>query len=87
MDRADRMVDYLRGQEVTEQDLYTIYTTFLLAERGEGFARGYQVCNDDRQKQSMARKKSQRKRFDEIYEYLDSLEPEEDGGHNSESDV
>ena len=78
MDRQDRMIDYLRGQEVTEQDLYKIYTTFLKAERGEGLERGYELCDNDRRKQSNARKISQKKRFDEIYEYLDSYQPEEE---------
>ena len=70
-DDADRIIDYVRNQEIPVEELHRIYNRFLRDERGFGFDRGCDYIRDIISHQRSRKKQSIEKMFKEVLQVIE----------------
>ena len=80
-DDADRIIDYVRNQEIPVEELHRIYNRFLRDERGFGFDRGADYIRGVISHQRARKKANIEKMFKEVLQVIEdkinTLEDEE----------
>jgi len=71
MEIANRIVDHLKNQEVTEQELIKIYTDFGRGEYNRGFNEGCEYARDIIKKQKLCRQQNLRDKFNKFLTKVD----------------
>ena len=71
MSIAEKIVDYLRNQEVTEPELRRIYTNFGKQVYSEGFNEGCEFIRGVIRKQKACRKQNLKNRYSKFLTKLD----------------
>ena len=74
MDNLEKLIDFLRNNEVNEKELRAIYTSFFRKERARGFNNGCEFIRRILRNQKMCRRQNIKKKFsvlsEQIEEYL-----------------
>jgi len=76
MEKVYKLIDFLRNKEVSEEELFIIYNSFLRQEYQRGFNEGCEYIRSVLRKQKLSRRENVKKRFGilhgEIEKYLSS---------------
>ena len=70
-DDADRIIDYVRNQEIEVEELHRIYNQFMRDERGFGFDRGCDYMRDILSRQRSRKKQNIEKMFKEVLQVIE----------------
>ena len=73
LEDADKIIDYLRNQEIPVEELRRIYNRFLRDERGFGFDRGADYIRGVISHQRTRKKQSIEKMFKEVLQVIDDM--------------
>ena len=71
MSIANKIVDHLRNQEVTEQELIKIYTDFGRGEYSRGFNEGCEYIRGAIHKQRLCRRQNLRDKYNKFLTKID----------------
>lgn len=72
MDRIYKLIDFLRNKEVTEEELFLIYHSFLRQEHQRGFNEGCEFIRSVLRKQKISRRENVKKRFGIIHGQIEN---------------
>ena len=70
-DDADRIIDYVRNQEISVEELHKIYNQFMKDERGFGFDRGCDYMRELLSHQRARKKSNIEKMFKEVLQVIE----------------
>ena len=74
MNSSQRLVNFLRSKEFSEDELLHIYRSFLRSDYERGFNDGCEFMRSSLRRQKSARRKNVKKKFDVLYSIIDSCE-------------
>ena len=71
MDNLQRLIDFLRNNEVSEKELKAIYASFFRAEYTRGFNNGCEYIRRIHRNQKMCRRQNIKKKFSILSEQIE----------------